>query len=58
LLRLNFAAAGSCATFVKIVEAAMEIPQYRRYFLNFEWPWYMPEIEEYQTLMKNCLTVK
>lgn len=30
----------------------MEIPQYRRYFLNFEWPWYMPEIEEYQTLMK------
>jgi hypothetical protein len=27
LLRLNFAAAGNCATFVKIVKAAMEIPQ-------------------------------
>jgi len=51
LLRLNFAAAGNCATFFKIVTAAMEIPRYRRYFLNFEWPWYMPEIEEYQTLM-------
>jgi trans-aconitate 2-methyltransferase len=52
VLRLNFAAAGNCATFIKIVKAAMEIPQYRRYFLNFEWPWYMPEIEEYKTLMK------
>ena len=52
LLRLNFAAAGNCATFIKIVQAAMEIPQYRRYFLDFEWPWYVPEIEEYQTLMK------
>jgi trans-aconitate methyltransferase len=50
-LRLNFAAAGNCATFLKIVKAAMETPQYRSYFLNFEWPWYMPEIEEYQTLM-------
>ena len=52
LLRLNFAAAGNCATFTKIVKATMEIPQYGRYFLNFEWPWYMPETEEYQTLMK------
>lgn len=52
LLRLNFAAAGNCPTFFKIVKEAMGIPQYRRYFQDFEWPWYMPEIEEYQALIK------
>jgi trans-aconitate 2-methyltransferase len=51
-LRLNFAADGNCATFYKIVKAAMEIPQYRRYFLNFKWPWYMPSVPEYEELVK------
>ncbi len=51
-LRFNFAAAGNCATFFNIVKKVMEMPEYRRSFQNFEWPWYMPEIKEYQTLMK------
>jgi trans-aconitate 2-methyltransferase len=52
MIRFNFAAEGNCPTFIKIVKSAMEIPQYRRYFQTFEWPWYMPSIEEYETLVK------
>lgn len=52
LLRFNFAAEGNCSTFFKIVRSAMEIPQYRRYFLNFQWPWYMPVVEEYENMVK------
>lgn len=51
-LRFNFAGDGNCSTFFKVVRAAMEIPQYRRYFLNFEWPWYMPVCQEYETMVK------
>ena len=52
ITRFNFAAEGNCQTFITIVRAAMEIPQYRRYFLNFEWPWYMPAVEKYEALVK------
>jgi trans-aconitate 2-methyltransferase len=50
-LRFNFAARGNCENFFSVVKKAMEIPQYRRYFLNFTWPWYMPAVEEYRILV-------
>jgi trans-aconitate 2-methyltransferase len=52
LLRINFAAAGNCATFIKIVREVIDIPQFRRYFYNYQWPWYMPEVEEYRILVQ------
>jgi trans-aconitate 2-methyltransferase len=52
LARFNFASDGNCSTFINIVRETMEIPQFRRYFYNFQWPWYMPGITEYQALVK------
>ena len=52
LLRVNFAADGNCSTFIRIVKSAMQIAEYRPYFLNFTWPWYMPALKEYEKLVK------
>ena len=52
LLRFNFAAEGNCSNFFRVVKSAMEIAEYRPYFLNFEWPWYMPALEEYEKIVK------
>jgi trans-aconitate 2-methyltransferase len=52
LLRVNFAADGNCSTFIRIVKSAMQIAEYRAYFLNFEWPWYMPKLEQYEKIIK------
>jgi trans-aconitate 2-methyltransferase len=52
LVRFSFAAEGNCATFFKVVKEVMEIPNYRRYFYSFEWPWYMPVVEQYEAQLK------
>jgi trans-aconitate 2-methyltransferase len=52
LARFNFASDGNCSTFISIVQETMEIPQFRRYFYNFQWPWYMPGITEYEALVR------
>jgi trans-aconitate 2-methyltransferase len=51
VLRFNFAADGNCSHFIKIVINAIKRPEYAKNFSNFEWPWYMPEIETYQALV-------
>lgn len=50
IVRFNFAADGNCSAFFKVVSEVMRLEEYRNCFLNFEWPWYMPAIEEYQEL--------
>ncbi len=50
--RFNFAAAGNCSNFFKIIKKAMEQPKYEKYFKSFIWPWYMPSIEEYKALVE------
>jgi trans-aconitate methyltransferase len=52
ILRVNFAANGNCASFFKVVKQVMKTPQYAEYFNNFVWPWYMPDIQEYEILVK------
>ena len=47
-VRFNFAAAGNCSNFFKIVREVMAGKEYNRYLCDFEWPWYMPEIGEYK----------
>ncbi|MBU2547207.1 MAG: methyltransferase domain-containing protein [Proteobacteria bacterium] len=51
-LRFNFAAEENCANFFKVIREAMSKEPFPGYFKDFEWPWYMPAIEEYSTLMK------
>jgi trans-aconitate methyltransferase len=50
IVRFNFAADGNCATFNRMVQELMASDRYVSYFQEFEWPWYMPRLEEYQTL--------
>ena len=51
-LRFNFAGDGNCANFFGVVKEAIDLPQFARYFSGFEWPWYMPSIEEYEQLVR------
>lgn len=51
VLKFNFAGDGNCANFFIVVKEAMSHPSFARYFSGFEWPWFMPTIEEYELLM-------
>ncbi len=48
MLRFNFAGHGNCANFYEVVKEVMELKRYRKFFSNFDWPWYMPRVEDYQ----------
>lgn len=50
--RFNFAAEGNCTHFFAVVRGAMALPEYRPCFESFEWPWFMPSVEEYEVLMR------
>jgi trans-aconitate 2-methyltransferase len=52
ILRFNFAADGNCSTFFKVVRQVMNEKQYAGYFNHFDWPWYMPTIDEYRKLLE------
>jgi trans-aconitate 2-methyltransferase len=51
LLRFNFAGDGNCATFYAVVRELMADGRFRPQFTGFEWPWYMPGVDEYRGLM-------
>ncbi|OGW39104.1 MAG: methyltransferase type 11 [Nitrospirae bacterium GWC2_56_14] len=50
-IRFNFAADGNCSNFFKVVREAMALDRYKLYFSDFEWPWYMPSINEYEAVV-------
>ncbi len=52
VVRFNFAAKGNCSHFFKVIKLAMILPEYSRYFKLFEWPWYMPAPDEYDSLVR------
>lgn len=52
VLKFNFAGDGNCANFFSVVKEAIKLRQFARYFSDFEWPWYMPTIEEYELLVR------
>lgn len=52
VIRFNFAAEGNCSHFFKVIKTAMKLPEYSRHFESFEWPWYMPAVDEYENLVK------
>lgn len=54
LVRFNFAADGNCSNFFKVVREAMALDQFKPYFYDFNWPWYMPTIEEYESIAHQC----
>lgn len=52
-IRFNFAGDGNCSFFFKVIREAMALDDFGKYFSGFEWPWYMPCIDDYYKLIKN-----
>jgi trans-aconitate 2-methyltransferase len=51
-VRFNFGGAGNCMHFLKVIREAMTQPAFSSFFVGFEWPWYMPAVEEYTALVE------
>jgi trans-aconitate 2-methyltransferase len=49
--RFNFPADGNCATFNGVVQQVMAQLPYAPGFRGFEWPWYMPALDDYRRLV-------
>jgi trans-aconitate 2-methyltransferase len=52
MIRFSFAGAGNCETFNRIVRETMDRPSFRKLFREFEWPWFMPELDAYRDLVR------
>jgi trans-aconitate 2-methyltransferase len=51
-LRFNFAGAGNCLHLYSVVREAMAAEAFAGHFAGFDWPWYMPSVEEYSALVE------
>jgi len=51
ILRFNFAADGNCSNLNKVIRQVMAEKKYAEYFGDFEWPWYMPSVDEYEKIV-------
>jgi len=52
IIRFNFAADGNCSNFIRVIREAITLDYYSDNFDDFDWPWYMPKIEEYESIVK------
>lgn len=52
-IRFNFAGAGNCSYFIRVVREAMTKTEFRAFFTQFDWPWYMPSVDEYKRLVQS-----
>jgi trans-aconitate 2-methyltransferase len=50
-LRFNFAGDGNCSTFNAAVGRLIADGRFAAHFARFEWPWYMPAVEEYRSVV-------
>ena len=53
-VRFNFAGEGNCANFYAVVREAMEMEDYKEYFCDFSWPWYMPPVQTCRRLVEQA----
>ena len=49
--RFQFAGDGNCSNLIKILREVMARKEYEAYFSEFEWPWYMPTVDKYRSLL-------
>jgi trans-aconitate methyltransferase len=52
ILQLNFAAEGNCSHLFAVLREVLPQARYAEHFRGFEWPWYMPEVDEYRALVQ------
>lgn len=50
-LRFNFAGEGNCSHFFSVIREAMLRQEFAVHFAGFDWPWYMPSVQEYAALV-------
>jgi trans-aconitate 2-methyltransferase len=49
--RFQFAGDGNCSNLIRILKEVTTAKKYTFYFAEFDWPWYMPAIDEYCALL-------
>lgn len=49
--RFQFAGDGNCSNLIRILREVMSAREYESCFIEFDWPWYMPAVNEYQALL-------
>lgn len=54
IIRFNFAGDGNCSTFFTVIKEVMSLKEFKDNFNEFQWPWYMPTINEYTKLVDSC----
>jgi trans-aconitate methyltransferase len=54
VVRFNFAGDGNCSTFYAVIKEVIRLKEFMDYFIDFQWPWYMPIINEYKVLVDSC----
>lgn len=54
LLRANFAGEGNCESFFKVIRETVVSNEFARFFSGFDWPWYMPSVDEYASLAREA----
>lgn len=47
----DFAGDGNCSNFFGVIREKIQSDKYKKYFNNFEWPWYMPTKNDYTQLL-------
>jgi trans-aconitate methyltransferase len=52
-VRFNFAADGNCSHFFKVIKEVIVFEEYRKYFSEFQWPWYTPSLDEYENVLND-----
>jgi trans-aconitate methyltransferase len=50
-LRFNFAGDGNCSHFFRVIREVMSREAFSPHFAGFQWPWYMPPVDEYRALV-------
>jgi trans-aconitate methyltransferase len=51
IMRVQFAGEGNCLNVISVFMNAMSSPEFKDDFSSFEWPWYMPGVEEYEDIL-------
>ena len=49
--RFQFAGDGNCSNLIRILREVTLARDYMSYFREFDWPWYMPAVDEYRALL-------
>jgi trans-aconitate methyltransferase len=52
VVRFNFAADGNCSNFFTVIKEVLALGEYREYFSDYIWPWYMPPLSEYESILE------